>query len=558
MESNADEIKTVVIVGGVAGGASAAARLRRLDESIQIIILERSGYVSFANCGLPYHLSAIIPDREALLLQTPESLLARFRLDVRVRNEVISIDRKLRTLLVRDLATGATYEQPYDALILSPGAAPIVPPIPGADVALVLRDVEDLDRMVAGIASAHDVVVVGGGFIGLEAAENLVAAGLKVTVVELADQLLAPLDPEMANPLTDELRKNGVCVELGRSVVAITAPTETEPGHATLSDGRSLPADVVIMAIGVRPDARLATSAGLKIGTLGGITVDDTMRTSDPHIWAVGDVVEKTDIIAGSPTLTPLANIANRQGRRAADSIMGHPGRLLPSQATAIVKVFGLTAACTGWNEKRLKAANLPYLAIHTHPNDHADYYPGARPMALKLLIDPGDGAILGAQAVGVAGVDKRIDVLATAMRAGLRGPDLIDLELAYAPPFGSAKDPINQLGYICENRLTGLERSVEWSELENLRAQGWSVLDVRTTREFDKGAIAGAINIPLDVLRQRVTEIADARVVVYCAAGQRAHVAAQFLKSVGIEVVNLDGGWDTWQYAAAQVGAGV
>ncbi|MDQ1306463.1 MAG: hypothetical protein QG671_2295 [Actinomycetota bacterium] len=543
------ELKTVVIVGGVAGGASAAARLRRLSESWQIIVLERSGYVSFANCGLPYHLSSTIPDRADLLLQTPESLRERFQLDVRVRNEVLSIDREARSVLVRDLDTGRDYQQEYDALILSPGAAPIVPPIPGADRGLVLRDIEDLDRMVEQLTHARDVVVVGGGFIGLEAAENLVEAGKRVTLVELSDQVLAPLDPELARPLERELRRHGVGLELGHSVTSI------DDVSVQLDDGRQLAADVVVFAIGVRPDARLAAAAGLTLGARGGIVVDDRQRTEDPHIWAVGDAVEKADLVDGAPTLTPLANIANRQGRRAADDIVGIARSVLPSQGTAIVKVFSFTAATTGWNEKRLRLAGRDYLSIHTHANDHAGYYPGATTLALKLLVDPDSGAILGAQAVGRDGADKRIDVLATAMRAGLTATDLIDLELAYAPPYGSAKDPINQLGYIAENRLTGLSASADWSELDILGEEGWQLLDVRTAEEFAEGAIPGAVNIPVDDLRGRIEELSGHDWIVYCAVGQRAHVATQLLAAHGVTAKNLDGGWSTWRNTAAGQG---
>ncbi len=538
--------KTVVIVGGVAGGASAAARLRRLDADARIIVLERSGYVSFANCGLPYHLSSTIADRSDLLLQTPESLRERFDLDVRVRHEVTAIDPGARTVTVRDLDAGAEFTLHYDALVLSPGAAPIVPAIPGAERGLVLRDVEDLDRMVEAMGAAEDVVVVGAGFIGLEAAENLAEAGRRVTVVELAGQVLTPLDPEMARPLERELRRHRVDLVLGQSVTAIGADS------VTLSDGAELPADMVVLAIGVRPDAGLATAAGLAVGPRGGIATDDRQRTSDPHIWAVGDAVEKTDSIDGGPTLTPLANIANRQGRRAADDIAGLTAAGLPSQGTAIVKVFGLTAATTGWSEKRLRAAGRDYLAIHTHPEDHASYYPGASTMAIKLLVDAEDGTILGAQAVGPAGADKRIDVIATAMRAGLTAPDLIDLELAYAPPFGSAKDPINQLGYVAENRLSGLSPSADWSEVDQLRAQGWRVLDVRTPEEFGAGHVPGAVNVPVDELRGRLDELREERWIVNCQVGKRAHVAAQLLAVHGIEARNLDGGWLTWRNSPA------
>lgn len=536
--------RTVVIVGGVAGGASAAARLRRLSEDLEIVVLERSGYVSFANCGLPYHLSATIDDRNELLLQSPESLRERFRLDVRIHSEVTQIDRARRLLSVTNVETGQSYRQEYDALILSPGAAPIVPDIPGASRALVLRDIEDLDRMMTALEDANDVTVVGGGFVGLEAAENLAKAGRNVTVVELADQLLAPLDIEMAQPLQRELADHGVAVVLGNSVVEIT------DSAVRLSNGEQIPTDLVLFAIGVRPETTLARAAGLPIGERGGIRVDANQQTMDPFIWAVGDAVEKVDMLDGSPTLTPLANIANRQGRRAADNIVGRTRRVRASQGTAIVKVFAMTAATTGWNEKRLREAERPYLAIHTHPNDHAAYYPGASTMSIKLLVDPQDSTILGAQAVGYEGVDKRIDVIATAMRAGMKATDLIDLELAYAPPFGSAKDPINQLGYVAENRLSGLDQAIDWSELTRFTSAGWVLIDVRSAQEFADGAIPGAVNIALDDLRPRVAELADQRVVVYCRVGQRAHVAARLLAESGITVRNLDGGWLTWSTA--------
>lgn len=539
------DIKTVVIVGGVAGGASAAARLRRLNDDIDVIVLERSGYVSFANCGLPYHLSATIADRDDLLLATPDSLHARFRLDVRVNTEVSSIDPDRRIVQARNLATDTTYELDYDALVLSPGATPIVPDIPGAERGLSLRDVEDLDRMIAGVAAARDIVVVGGGFIGLETAENLRLRGLNVTIVELADQLLAPLDPEMAGPVLHEVRANGISVELGVSVTAIGADA------VTLSDGRNLPADAVIFAIGVRPDATLAREAGLAVGSLGGIVVNEHMRTSDPHVWAVGDAVEKTDLLDANATLTPLANLANRHGRRAADSIMGLAPTVPRSQGTAIVKVFELAAATTGWNEKRLRAAGRDFLAIHTHPTAHAAYYPGAESLALKLLINPHDGTILGAQAVGYSGVDKRIDVLATALRAGMRGCDLADLELAYAPPFGSAKDPINILGYIAEDRRRG-GPSLDWSQVADQVAVGWKVLDVRTRDEFAAGSLPDSVNIPLDELREHMEAVRGASWIVLCGQGQRAHVAVSYLTAHGIAATNLDGGWLTFSASPA------
>ena len=546
--------KTIVIVGGVAGGASAAARLRRLDESAHIIVLERSGHVSFANCGLPYHLSGTISDRESLLLQTPESLWQRFRLDVRVQHEVVDIDAEHNRVTARNLRSGAQYDLDYDALVLSPGATPIVPPIPGRERGLVLRNIEDLDQMLAQETGASHVVIVGAGFIGLEAAENLAAANRSVTIVELGRQVLAPLDPEMAEPILAELNDNGVSVKLGNSV------TQIDEGSVTLSDGAVLPADLVLFSIGVRPEVQLAKTAGLELGRLGGIAVDQEMRTSAPGIWAVGDAVEKSDLLAadGDSALMPLANIANREGRRAADAIMGRGGDVKAGQATAIVQIFGMTAAVTGWNEKKLRASGRAYLAIHTHALDHAGYYPGASTLRLKLLLDSESGAILGAEAVGARGVDKRIDVLATAIRGGLTGPDLVDLELAYAPPFGSAKDPINQLGYIAENRLSGLSPSASFDEVEDLQAQGWQVLDVRDDREVVFGMIPGAIHIPVNELRDRFNELPDAAFVVYCAVGQRAHVAQSLLQAAGAQVRNLDGGWSTWQAAVAAGLAGV
>ena len=433
----------VVIIGGVAGGMSAATRLRRLDESARITVIERSGYVSFANCGLPYHVGGVIDRRDALLLQTPESLAARFRLEVRVGHEAVRIERDRRVVVVRDLATGFEEEVRYDALILSPGATPVRPPIPGIERALSLRNVEDTDAMVEAVRDAKTAVVIGGGFIGLEMAENLVHRGVATAIVEATEQVMAPLDPEMVEPVHRRIRRAKASLHLGAAVTAIG------DDDVTLSTGERLPADIVVAAIGVRPETGLATAAGLAAGPRGGIAIDEQFRTSDPHIYAVGDAVEKRDGLDGAETLIPLANTANRQGRFVADVIAGHPGADRGVNGTAIVGVFGLQVATTGWNEKRLRAANRPYLAVHTHPGSHAGYYPGADGMALKLLVDPDTDRILGAQGVGRSGVDKRIDVIATAMAGGLTASDLADLELAYAPQFSSAKDPVNMLGYV-------------------------------------------------------------------------------------------------------------
>ncbi|WP_220181970.1 FAD-dependent oxidoreductase [Rhodococcus sp. AG1013] len=531
----------VVIVGGVAGGMSAATRMRRLDESAEIVVFERGAHVSFANCGLPYYAGGVIEDRDELLLQTPESLGARFRLDVRVRSEVVSIDADARTVTVRDLESGNAYVESYDELVLSTGASPIVPPLPGVERALILRDVEDVDRLVGQMETARSAVIVGAGFIGVELAENLRHRDLDVTVVELADQVLAPLDPEMAAPVADRMRENGVNLELGTQLTRIDATT------ADLADGRTVPADVVVMAIGVRPETALAKMAGLKLGERGGVAVDDQMRTSVPHIFAVGDTVEKHDAIGDSAALIPLANPANRQGRLVADVIAGRPVHARSSSGTAVVGVFGLVVTATGWNEKRLRAAGRPYRAIHTHPQSHAGYYPGAQQMSIKLLVDPETDAILGAQAVGGDGVDKRIDIIATAMAGGLTASDLADLELAYAPQFGSAKDPVNMLGYIADNLRTDSTRTVQWHELDTLVADGASLVDVRTADEFAAGAIPGAVNVPLDELRDRVGELPAGDLVVHCQVGQRGHTAVRLLGQLGRPAANLDGGYRTW-----------
>ncbi len=518
---------------------SAATRMRRLDENAEIIVIERSGHVSFANCGLPYHVGGVIGEREDLLLQTPASLKERFNLDVRVNTEVVSIDRESREVLIRDANGSSTIQ--YDALVLSPGARPVRPPIPGIERALSLRDIEDLDAMVSAAGGASSVAVIGGGFIGLELAENLRHRGLEVTLIEAMDQVMAPLDPEMADVVQQRLRDNGVDLVLGASVI------EIGPAEVTLSSGETRPADLVVAAIGVRPDTDLAQAAGLAVGPRGGIAVDANLRTSDPAIYAVGDAVEKKDALDDSEALVPLANTANLQGRRVADIIAGHQVGDRPVLGTAIVGVFGLHVGVTGWNEKRLRAAGRAYRAIHVHPNDHAGYYPGASRVSIKLLIDAETDAILGAQAVGEGGVDKRIDVIATAMTGGIRASELAELELAYAPQFGSAKDPINMLGYIAENIRDGVTETVQWHQLADVLAAGATVIDVRTPAEFAKGAIPGAINVPLDDLRERYAELPEGRLVVNCQVGLRGHTAARLLTQLGREVANLDGGYLTW-----------
>ena len=535
----------IVIVGGVAGGMSAATRARRLDSDAEILVLEKSGHVSYANCGLPYYVGGVIEDERDLLLQTPESLHARFRLDVRILQEVTAINRFKKTVSVRNLLTRESYEIDYDKLILSPGASPVVPPIPGVDRAMTLRTVEDVERIVARVESKpKSAVVIGGGFIGVEIAENLIHRGIATALVEATPQLLAPLDPEMATLVSREMTLQGVNLHLGDGVATIAE------NSVVLTSGIELPAEMVILAIGVRPDTSLAKAAELKIGERGGIAVDDFNRTSDLDIYAVGDVAEKHDALDGGSTLVPLANLANRHGRVVADHIAGLTVRPVQTIGTAIVKVFDLMIATTGWNEKRLIAQSRSYRAIHTHPNSHAGYYPDAKQMALKLLFDPATGEILGAQGIGIEGVDKRIDVISTAIRGGITAPELADLELAYAPPFGSAKDPVNMLGYIAENIFSGLLETAQWSEIEAFKAKGFNLIDVRTAGEFGRGSIPGAINIPIDEIRDRVSEIPGKDLLVNCQVGQRGHSASMLLKDLGFNAVNLDGGYLTWSSA--------
>ena len=538
--------RRVVIVGGVAGGMSTATRLRRLDEVATITVIERSGHVSYANCGLPYFVGGVIEDEDDLLLQTPERLFDRFRLDVRVDTEVVDIDAHDHTVTARSTVGGSTESIGYDKLVLSPGAAPVRPPIPGFERVRVLRTVEDAERLAADvIGQPATAVVIGAGFVGLETAENLVRQSSSVTVVEAVDQVLTPLDPELAILVAAELTCHGVRVETGVAVSEVT------PSGILLADGRAVAGELVVGSIGVRPDVRLAEMAGLALSAHGGIAVDEVNRTSDKDIYAVGDAVEKPDWVGGGNSLIALANVANRQGRRVADHICGLPSRSSASLGTAIVKVFDLTAATTGWNEKRLRAEGRRYRAIHSHPMNHAGYYPGAQPMSLKLLFDPDDGTILGAQAVGGDGVDKRIDIIATAITGGITADELADLELAYAPPFSSAKDPVNMLGYMAENVLSGACDVVEFDELSRLSGEGWTVVDVRTPEEHRRGAIPGSVNLPLDQLREELDD-AKGPFVVYCEVGQRGHTATSLLHELGIEARNLDGGYRTWIAADA------
>jgi NADPH-dependent 2,4-dienoyl-CoA reductase/sulfur reductase-like enzyme/rhodanese-related sulfurtransferase len=537
----------IIIIGGVAGGMSAATRLRRLDNTAEIVVLEKSGYVSYANCGLPYFVGGVIEEEENLLLQTPESLHDRFRLDVRINSEVISIDRVNKSVKVKDLISGKMNDVAYDKLVLSPGASPIVPPLPGIERGLTLRTVEDVERMVIQVAAKPtSAVVIGGGFIGVEIAENLVHRGIKTSVVEASDQVLAPLDPEMASLVATEMTSHGVDLHLGVSASSIGEKT------VTLSNGVELDAQLVILAIGVRPEIGLAHDAGLTIGSRKGIQVDQFNRTNDHDIYAIGDAAEKIDALDGSATLVPLANLANRHGRIVADHINGRTVRPVQTIGTAIVKVFDLTIAATGWNQKRLIAQGRQSMAIHTHPNNHAGYYPDAKQMTLKLIFDPITGEILGAQGVGVDGVDKRIDVIATAIRGGITAPELADLELAYAPPFGSAKDPVNMLGYIAENMISGLLKTAQWNEIEAFASQGYQLVDVRSPSEYAAGSIPGAVNFPVDQIRDRVGELTNKNILVNCQVGQRGHTATLLLNELGFNAVNLDGGYLTWSKSPA------
>lgn len=550
--------KRLLIVGGVAGGASTAARARRLSEDCEIILFERGPHVSFANCGLPYYVGGEIPDKEDLLVQTPESLKARFNLDVRVNTEVLSINPFMHKVTVKNRLTGGESTESYDKLVLATGAAPIRPPIPGLDRPnhFLVRNVPDVEQITAWAEAPglKRVVVVGGGYIGLEMAEQLRHRGMEVALVEALPQVMAPLDPEMASWLHEELRSQGVALYLNDAVAAFAAPTPEEPAGASivvLKSGRRLPADAVIIGLGVKPEASLAKAAGLELGQLGGIRVNDRMRTSDPDIYAVGDVVEVKDGVTGQWALIPLAGPANRQGRIVADVIFGRDSRYGGTWGTAVLRLFRLTAACTGANARALRRTGIPFETVNLHPNSHAGYFPGAEPIALKLLFAPDTGKLLGAQAVGRDGVDKRMDVLATALQAGMTVHDLAELELCYAPPFGSAKDPVNLAGMTARNVLSGAVAQVQWDEVAGLDPETTLILDVRGADERAAGFIPGSVHLPMNELRKRVGEVPpDREIVAYCASGLRSYVAARFLMQHGYRVKNLSGAYRTWRAA--------
>lgn len=543
--------KRILIVGGVAGGASAAARARRLSEDVEIVLFERGSEISFANCGLPYYIGGVIAQRERLLVQTPDAFRRRFNVDVRTQTEVLRIDRTKKQVTVRNLTNGEETSEPYDALILSPGAAPVRPPIAGADGPNVftLRNLHDTDR-IKGVADSLDggrAVVVGGGYIGLEMAESLRERGLDVTLVELAKQVFIAADPEMVAPIHQQLAFHGVDLRLGTSVTEI----DHDPGghmRVLLSDGEPVEARLVILAVGVRPETVLARDAGLELGSTGGIAVDEHMRTSDPAIFAVGDVVEVRQFVDGEPALIPLAGPANRQGRIAADNAFGREAVYRKTQGTAVCKVFDLTIGMTGLNEKSLKRAGREYEKVYVHPSSHAGYYPGAKPLSLKLLFDPKTEKVLGAQAVGADGVDKRIDVLAVAIRAGLTVRDLAEQELAYAPPYGSAKDPINYAGFVAANLLDGHMPICHVEDVVEPAADQ-VLLDVRNPEELVAGTIPGALNIPLDALRGRLGELPrDKEILAFCQVGLRGYLATRILLLAGFRCRNLSGGYKTYQ----------
>ena len=566
----------VVIIGGVAGGMSAAARLRRLDEEAEITVYEMSEHVSYANCGLPYFVSDVISKRDALLLQTPTALWNRFRIKAKVQSKVVSIDRAAKTVKVLDLASGETYEDTYDKLVISTGARPRHLAIPGIERAMWLRNVTDADDVKAALtalASDDDrnksVAILGAGFIGIELAENIRHMGIPVTIIQRSNSILGQFDPEIVQPLHERLEKHGVRIELNSQADHITE------NQVVLTNGRKIDAALVFTATGVEPDNALARVAGLKIGATGGLWVDDQQRTSDPDIFAAGDAVEKNGVLTGEQTLIPLANLANRHGRLVADVISGREVRAHAAVGTVILGAFGFAVGITGLSERAAIKAGIKHQVIHIHPNSHAGYYPGAQRVSMKVLFDPKTGRILGAQANGEDGVDKRIDVIATSMHVGtlhvssghassgdateghggLTIDDLMDLELAYAPQFGSAKDAINIAGYVGNNVFNGTTPTLQWHELDAARAAGAQVIDVRSGGEHGNGHIPGTLNIPVEELRDRLDEVQLENVVVYCQVGQRGHIATQILKANGANVRNLDGGYVTWSAGEMALG---
>ncbi len=545
-----------LIVGGVAGGATTAARLRRLDEKSEIIIFERGEYISYANCGLPYYIGGTIPERENLFVQTPATFGQRFNLEVRNFSEVISIDRDKKEVTVKKVLSGETYTEKYDKLVLSPGAEPVKPPIPGiqSQGIFTLRNVPDTDKIKEYIKNNNPkhAVVVGAGFIGLEMAENLHEAGLKVTIVEMAEQVMSPLDYSMAAMVHQHLKTKNVEFYLKSSVASFAEKNGRI--EVTMSSSKTIETDMVILSIGVRPDSQLAKAAGLAVGASGGIVVNKYLQTTDENIYAVGDAIEFPNPITGTPMITYLAGPANKQGRIAADNIVfGNKKTYNGSVNTAIAKVFDVTVAATGISGKQLGKLNIPHIDSTTHSSSHAGYYPGALPMTIKISFAPDNGRLLGAQIVGYEGTDKRIDILSSAIQHGATVYDLADIEHAYAPPYSSAKDPVNIAGMVAENILAGIAKPISWREIHKESRSDIFLLDVRTKEEHQLGSIDGAVNIPLDDLRKHLDEIPkDKKIIVFCGVGLRAHVACRILSQSGFDnVYNLSGGLKTYETAS-------
>jgi len=538
----------VVIVGGVAGGATAAARIRRLDEQAEIVVFERSGFISYANCGLPYYIGGVIQDPEELTLQTPESFFSRFRVAMRVRHEVTAIHPDRKTVSVTNLETGEEFEESYDKLLLSPGAKPTQPRLPGVglDKLFTLRTVEDTFRIKAYISENHpkSAVLAGGGFISLELAENLRELGMDVTIVQRPKQLMNPFDADMASFIHSEMRRHGVKLALGHTVEGFE---EKDGGvDVLLKDEAPLHADMVVLAIGVSPDTQLAQDAGLELGVKGSIVVNDRMETSVPHIYAVGDAVQVKHFVTGQDVLLSLAGPANKQGRIAADNICGGDSHYTGSQGSSVIKVFAMTAASTGVNETNARKAGLDVDTVILSPMSHAGYYPGGKVMTMKVVFEKATYRLLGAQIVGYEGVDKRIDVLATAIRAGLKATELKDLDLAYAPPYSSAKDPVNMAGFMIENIAKGVLKQWHLADVDTLPRDGSvTLLDTRTVGEFDGGHIDGFLNIPVDELRERLGKLDKSKpVYVICQSGLRSYIACRILAGNGFECYNFSGGF--------------
>ncbi|MBR6777619.1 MAG: FAD-dependent oxidoreductase [Clostridia bacterium] len=542
-----------LIIGGVAGGATAAARLRRLDEKAEIIVLERGEFVSFANCGLPYYIGGVITEKSALTLQTPQSFKTRFNVEVRTFNEAVNIDPSAKTVTVKNLLNGETYEEAYDDLVISPGAAPIKPNIEGieSENVFTLRNIPDTFRIKRFMEenSPKTAVVVGGGYIGIEMAENLAEAGLKVSVVELSDHLIASLDGDMAADLHRYLRSKGIDLYLSNGVTAIR-------GDRVVLQKGECQADMVLLSVGVRPETELARKCGISLNDRGSIIVNRRMQTNIPHIYAVGDAVETEDFITKKPSFIPLAGPANKQGRIAADNIAGYPTEYTGTQGSAVLKVFDMTVATTGLNEKNARLAGIDYDKTYIFSAPHATYYPGGTNMSIKVLWDKKTHKLLGAQIVGFDGVDKRLDVFATAIRLGASVTDLTTLELCYAPPFGSAKDPVNMIGFVAENIISGKQKQFFWHDVDLLLRDGSVyLLDTRTPAEYARSNIEGFVNIPLDSLRQRIDEIpTDKPVYVHCHSGHRSYIACRILSAHGIDCYNLAGGWRLYDSVTSDV----